>query len=94
MKSGAGLTTPTPPPSADGPAGNRAAGPADHTLADKLVQARSRAMAPFGTGPPLPPRTAVEGGAGFPAHVVNIADDDTDDEELRQVASPGLGRLE
>ena len=88
MKSDAGLTTPTPPPSADGPAGNRAAGgPADHTLADKLVQARS-------TGPPLPPRTAVEGGAGFPAHAVNIADDDTDDEELRQVASPGLGRLE
>ena len=32
--------------------------------------------------------------AGTAEQAVNLADGDTDDEELRQVASPGLGRLE
>eukprot|EP00439_Symbiodinium_sp_Y106_P050487 s149_g6.t1 len=90
--------SPTPPGIDVRETVKRACPPTDQTLAGKLAKARSHAMAPFRVGGLVPPRPPDAGGTDNPAgnveQAVNLADGDTDDEELRQVASPGLGRLE
>ena len=90
--------SPTPPGIDVRETVKRACLPADQTLAGKLAKARSHAMAPFRVGGLVPPRPPDAGGTETPAgtteQAVNLADGDTDDEELHQVASPGLGRLE